>query len=459
MKKKIQGIIGAMAIAFSVSVSVPIAGAFDISLVQQAQEAEDWECRNPLAWVQSEREDMAIPRSQITTMLPTEEGERSVGAGGCTFYSHLAMLMRAGIWNPREDGTIVDFVNDCKAKGMPIEKNDGMFPWSEITTYYPNVHLVSAVTTQNSTEWKTVTDLEQFCQRAYGRGDYVVAYLVTGLSSGTGTVSGHAIFIDSVKSDGSISVIDSSSPTDDITNKDGVFGEVLEGNGGKSAPVVAYMFEYNIEGTDSRKTNTLWERFSGGLDADAGVINKHANDNAQSTEDKVKEETQQNEIQQLIDEYDAIDWRPTQLLTNQMDMDLTWYQNELTQKEKEKLEDIHTNIKADEFNLSEFLQKAILFFGLVLCIYGSFLIVASLFDMAVPFFDLSLVTILTFGKFHIRTKDIKDEEHVNRKKFISRFMFFMYCGFLIGLGMLIASGRLQEWVLLFADKIQTLLNS
>lgn len=446
--RKIGKIVGILTLIFAVIITPFYAvKGFDIKLNAEAVKNEEWEATNPLAWVQTTEPSVAVPRSMNSVEMEGVMAKKTLGSSGCTYFAHLAMLIRAGVWDTKKDGVITDFYNLCMQKGMNKEEDfDGMFYWQGMNKYFPKVDIVKANLT--NPPYNKVSELENFVKEAYDRGDFVVAYLQTITGNPD---SGHAIFLEEVNSDGSLYVFDSSSPGSVLGATDTVFEGIMNDMGGRDSAIVYAMFEYSVEGVDSRDTIPLTERFAGSLDADKGVLKDEKdrkNKEGKSTEEANKEK------EQLKTEYDSIDWRPSALLLSQHNMDMTWFQDKLSMQEKINMENLKQNIEADSFDFVKFVKQATVMAGLMLCVYGLLLIVAQVMDMVNPFLNISLVRTFTFGRFTIQPKGDSSKDNANRRRYISVFKYYVYVALMMGLGMAVATGRVQELVYTLIDLIK-----
>lgn len=387
---------------------------------------------------------MAIPRSQNDIILSGGHSGKTIGDAGCTFYAHCNMLIRAGIWNPEKDGNITKFVEYCRSQGMfDVAEANGMFDFVHISDYFSEAKVVQADVKNGNQDYSTITELKKFAKEAYSRGDYVIAYMQTKPGD---KMSGHAIFIDKVSSDGSLSIMDSSSQGQVLGAKDSVFENIMSEYGGENSSIVYAMMEYQVQGSDSRETKPLWERFIKGIDTDDG--------SGRSGKQKTTKKEQQ-EIDQMHNEFEEIDWKPTELMLNQRNMDMNWYINGLSNQEKARVEALKESIEGDKFDFIEFFQQAIIFIGLILAIYGVFLILADLLDLVNPYLSLSMVSLLTFGKYHVRDKDMRKDNY-DRKKYVTRFHYYCYCIFIIALGIMFATGTIQKFIFTLINWIGSL---
>lgn len=434
MKRKKWSIIILLGVLLT-CIPVFIINGTNQSLWEQAISSDPY-TKNPLAWLQTDSNDIAVPADENTVLLG--DG-RTIGTAGCSYFSHCMMLIRAGKWDTQTDGTISDFVKLCKSKGMSQSSSDWLFDHTSISDIESSVKIVDAEYLNMSQKYYTVSELADRAKKAFERGDYMVTYMMVD------NEGAHAVFIDSVTEDGKIVLQDCSSFDKYIDGPESMFHDIMASEGGYEAPIVFGIFEYSIEGADSRDTRPLWDRFSGGLDSDEGVFLPESERHHDSEDEKKKKEDEKNRMRT---EYEAIDWKPTQLLMNQRNFNIEDMASKTTAKERRRMEDIKTNIEEDEPDLKEVISECFVGAGLLLSLEGIFLIVADLIDRYLVLGKTSLVKIFTFGRYRIR-EGKEDTEGV------SRWTYYIYAMTVIGIGVLLASGFLQVWVLKLYDLIQT----
>ena len=318
-----------------------------------------------------------------------------------------------------------------------------VFDADNVSKYFPSVKLISKELLQSG--GKTIAELSEKVKEAKNRGDFVVAWL----RIGPDLAGGHAIFIDDVNEDGTLSVLDSCSAGDDLFSETSAFSSAFASCGVREkmqAPLVYGYFEYAVDGVDSRDVMPLWKRFGGTLTDDKGS-------NASKSRRESSEQRQQRA--QLKAELDLIDWKPLNMKVSQISMSMDWYTKELSDAENKRVEAIQEDIKRDQFDPLEFLKKGLVFLGLILCIYSGAMIVADCIDLVNPLSDESLLTLITFKKYRIADKEtIKEGD----KKYRSRGHVYVYILFIMAVGIGLASGQLQRIAMQLLNLILMLLH-
>lgn len=416
--------------------------AYDQSLYQEALQ-NDRETTNPLAWMQTNDASMAVPASQNSILIPRSEGNLPIGSVGCTWYATLAMLIKADVWSPQNDGNITKFVQKCKDEGMFAGGICNVFDADNVSKYFPSVKLISKELLQSG--GKTIAELSEKVKEAKNRGDFVVAWL----RIGPDLAGGHAIFIDDVNEDGTLSVLDSCSAGDDLFSETSAFSSAFASCGVREkmqAPLVYGYFEYAVDGVDSRDVMPLWKRFGGTLTDDKG---------SNASKSRRESSEQRRQRAQLKAELDLIDWKPLNMKVSQISMSMDWYTKELSDAENKRVEAIQEDIKRDQFDPLEFSKKGLVFLGLILCIYSGAMIVADCIDLVNPLSDESLLTLITFKKYRIADKEtIKEGD----KKYRSRGHVYVYILFIMAVGIGLASGQLQRIAMQLLNLILMLLH-
>lgn len=125
----------------------------------------------------------------------------------------------------------------------------------------------------------------------------------------------------------------------------------------------------------------------------------------------------------------------------------------LSVKQKQNLASIKEDVTAvDGFNLITFLRTAVAFVGILFFVWAIFLIVAYLFDRSNTFFEISLVSILTFGSITVLALDESETRGANAKVIFRRVLLALGIGYILIAGV-IYSGL--DWLFSF---IQDLVN-
>lgn len=391
------------------------AEAFSQEIWQEEKDKGNNDTRNPLAWRQAGSPDVAMPSAMATKRLgiPGFSADRQYyGRIGCTYYSLCISLVRLGVWNPETDGTVLDFVEDLESKGCA---NRWAPSGNEIRNYgYEQVECVKVDGAVGTYE-----NLKKVCKEVEERGNVLQFY--ARFNGGN-----HAVVFDHFDENGEIVLVDCSMPDVPMTEQTNWWPAVATGG-----ELVVQSFEYHVEGVDT-KTNapSLYERYGDGQLRSLDNKNKGTKDGRPSTD---------------------LDYTPLMEIAPQDWLDMGKIEN---QQEKLRLEAIQTEIKAtDDAKIMRIISVTQAIVGILLCIYGLFLIVAGLYDKSNPFLDTSLVKVMTFGKWQYVDDDIGNRRMTEETAGITMSRIFVVASFLIGVGILILTGGIYTIVMKFFEMI------
>lgn len=400
-----------------------ITNAFDQEIYDKAKAEGNDKPANPLAWRQA-RGDVACPTAIGTTpakgLTQIYGADATYGAVGCTYFATCYFLIRVGIWSPKDDGTIMDWINK-----IVTENNwSGYAPLGkELTGIYPKVECVA--------EGQVVGTYEQMkvkAKEAFDRGNFLVL-------CANCDFAGHAIYVDYIDENGDIVIIDSSMPQIRFTDPSGWWSTCRAGGSFGYAS-----YEYHVEGVTPQNTKTLHERYGDGKDIDF----KKDSDKTEKTKEEI------------TTELDMLGYTPFSSIAEQhtvVDMN-----NVVTLQEKLNMENLKQDIKATkETNMHRFIgiMKGII--GIGVCIYSMLLIIAYMFDTNNPFFDVSLLSLLTFGKWHVTSSDVGDRYFEGQYTVVSLKKIMIFSGLMFALGIMILTGQIQAIMIGFVDKIRSFL--
>lgn len=378
---------------------------------------------NPLAWRQA-RGDVATPKAIGNTtakgLTDTYGPTATYGSVGCTYFATCYFLIRVGIWSPREDGTIMDWINK-----ITTENNwSGYAPMGEqLTGIYPKVECVAQGQVTGTYE-----QMKKKAKEVFDRGNFLVL-------TATCDYGGHAVYVDSIDENGDLIIVDSSMPQRKFTDPAGWW------SAGRSGASFGYgSYEYHVEGLTPENTKTLYERYGGGSDID---FSSNADKTNKSKEDIDKE-------------LGMLGYTPFSKLAEQhpiVNMDVV-----LSTQEKVNLENVKQNIQSTKEANRHRMRGAMQgIAGIGLCIYGMLLIIAYMFDRNNPFFDFSLLSLLTFGKWRITSADVGDRYFDNAYSAVSWKKIMLFAGLMFALGILVLTGQIQTIMVNLVDKIQNVI--
>lgn len=135
----------------------------------------------------------------------------------------------------------------------------------------------------------------------------------------------------------------------------------------------------------------------------------------------------------------------------------------LTQADLICLEEISNSIEVEKTTPIDIYHKVSSFIGIVLITYAMLLFVAYVFDIVNVFIDISLIGILSFGKWRVVSKeDVKDGiikpgyNKDTKKTYLTSSLLIMRVVIVLVIGIFLLSGKLNEWITLILYKFSNL---
>lgn len=125
------------------------------------------------------------------------------------------------------------------------------------------------------------------------------------------------------------------------------------------------------------------------------------------------------------------------LYESQNKLDLPSSDSGLTVKQRQHLTSIKEDVTAvDGFNLITFLRTLVAFVGILFFVWAIFLMVAYLFDRSNIFFEVSLVSILTFGSITVLALDETESRKVSASIIARRVILALVIGYVLVAGVM-----------------------
>ena len=140
------------------------------------------------------------------------------------------------------------------------------------------------------------------------------------------------------------------------------------------------------------------------------------------------------------------------LYESQNKLDLPSSDSGLTVKQRQHLASIKEDVTSvDGFNLITFLRTLVAFVGILFFVWAIFLMVAYLFDRSNIFFEVSLVSILTFGSITVLALDETDSRKVNASIIAKRVLLALVIGYVLVAGVMYSGldwlfQIIQSWI-------------
>ena len=125
------------------------------------------------------------------------------------------------------------------------------------------------------------------------------------------------------------------------------------------------------------------------------------------------------------------------LYESQNKLDLPSSDSGLTVKQRQHLASIKEDVTSvDGFNLITFLRTLVAFVGILFFVWAIFLMVAYLFDRSNIFFEVSLVSILTFGSITVLALDETESRKVSASIIARRVILALVIGYVLVAGVM-----------------------
>lgn len=140
------------------------------------------------------------------------------------------------------------------------------------------------------------------------------------------------------------------------------------------------------------------------------------------------------------------------LYESQNKLDLPSSDSGLTVKQRQHLASIKEDVTSvDGFNLITFLRTIVASVGILFFVWAIFLMVAYLFDRSNIFFEVSLVSILTFGSITVLALDETDSRKVNASTIAKRVILALVIGYVLVAGVMYSGldwlfQIIQSWI-------------
>lgn len=140
------------------------------------------------------------------------------------------------------------------------------------------------------------------------------------------------------------------------------------------------------------------------------------------------------------------------LYESQNKLDLPSSDSGLTVKQRQHLASIKEDVTAvDGFNLITFLRTLVAFVGILFFVWAIFLMVAYLFDRSNIFFEVSLVSILTFGSITVLALDETESRKVSASIIARRVILALVIGYVLVAGVMYSGldwlfQIIQSWI-------------
>lgn len=206
-----------------------------------------------------------------------------------------------------------------------------------------------------------------------------------------------------------------------------------------------------------------WEPYIKDMDVYKSSLNKSCDvmsgtgaersENDGEQENAPKTDGEKKALDKLIEEWDleGMTEAPT-IASKQSDVDLVGIES-LSQEEQDKLSGLKTDVSTNSKTAIDIFHMVTMAVGIGLILYGILLAFAYLFDYANVFIEISLLSILSMGKFRILEDEAFNSGGMtggyNEAKgvtYLSKGMLFKRVIICVALGIFLVSGVLYNWI-------------
>lgn len=193
------------------------------------------------------------------------------------------------------------------------------------------------------------------------------------------------------------------------------------------------------------------------------MSSKEALSGRENTDSSLQENTPQTEeemqmLDDLIAEYELEGMPTVEGLPMQEDVEMS-KREDLSLTEQINLGQIALAKSNDKIVLSEALSYILMFLGIVLILYSVLLLIALILDYVNAFVDLSLLSLLTFGRYRLVSREYFEENKLvgydkyNKQTNVTPWSCLLRIIVICIIGMLITSGVIQEGIVFVLNKI------
>lgn len=357
---------------------------------------------------------------ESNTIKLANGGGSTIRRAACSYFAVCYAFVKAGLMDPKTGTAPIDFIKDVNRRG-DWDADWGHYDMSSISKYYPKVTCESEYFGLQNNGMSREEALA-VCKNFYNEGKFVIICV-----QASGVTGGHYVFIDSYKEDGTMVIGDSGFSTTD-------FSLYMNHN-----VYLKYCHVYNIEGVKCNELESIYSDNVGGTSTESN--------GAMTEEEKVIYNKVKNEF-----ELEGMG-RFENLLSSDCLVVPEYYDNSyLSVSEQKALSDIGRNVEKNRITVTGVYHALMSFVGVVLILYSLLMFLAYFFDYNNTFVDISLLGIITLGRFRVVSKEEVGEGNLGYNKkdkctYVTMGMVAVRCVVVLVVGLFLVSGLLSDLVL------------
>lgn len=344
----------------------------------------------------------------------------TIARAACSYFATSYALVKAGLMDPTTGTAPLDFIKEVNRTGG-WDADWGHYDVNTISNYYPEVTCEEKYfgLQQNG---MSRDEALAVCKNFYNEGKFVLICV-----RANGLTNGHYVFLDGYKEDGTMIIGDSGKPTTD-------FKLYMDHD-----VSVLYCHVYSVKGL---KCNELASIYS----EDVGkVTNKHNGE--MSNEEREL-------YGQVKEEYDleGMGKFKNQLSSDCLVVPEYYDSTYLTVSEQRAVNEIKDNVQNNKTTVTGVYHTLMSFIGICCILYSIIMFMAYFLDYNNAFVDLSVLSIVTLGRFRVVSREEVGEENLGYSKkdkctYVTMGMVATRCIVILMAGIFLVSGLLSNLVL------------
>lgn len=344
----------------------------------------------------------------------------TIARAACSYFATSYALVKAGLMDPTTGTAPLDFIKEVNRTGG-WDADWGHFDVNTISNYYPEVTCEEKYfgLQQNG---MSRDEALAVCKNFYNEGKFVLICV-----RATGLTNGHYVFLDGYDENGMMIIGDSGKPTTDLKL-------YLNHN-----VTVLYCHVYSIEGVKCNELESIYSE-------DVGKVTPNKNgemsDEEKDLYGKVKEEY----------DLEGMGEFKNQLSSDCLVVPEYYDSSYLTVAEQNAVSDIGESVNKNKITVTSVYHTLMSFIGIVLILYSIIMFLAYFLDYNNVFIDISVLSIVTFGRFHIVTKEEVGDGGLGYSKkdkctYVTMGMVAVRCIVVLLVGLFLVSGALSNLIL------------
>lgn len=347
-------------------------------------------------------------------------GTSTIQRAACGYFATSYALVKAGLMDPSTGDAPIQFIKKIVQDGN-TDTEWGHFKMTTINQYYPEVTCKHYML-QLMNSGKSLEESLDIVKGFYNEGKFVIIDVAA-----PGITNGHYVFVDGYKEDGTMIIGDSGYGFTD-------FQPYLD-----AGVTIKYCTVYDIEGKDCSKLASIY----------SDTIGEATEPNSGSEMDSEEQEVFESFVKEM--ELNGMGKFNYESPADLQEPVLLPYAEQLSISQQANISSIGENIDSRKISPSDFFHALSVFSGICFMIYGVLLLLAYITDYNNTFITVSLLKIISFGRFKVLKPE--DEKYGVVRPGYNASMNITYLSapmiakrviFLVAIGLFLISGVLNN---------------